>query len=80
MVKQSLASDDEMRQLDEQLPFGWVVYEVHDECHVIPVKDTKLHEPSASCWCGPIEVDVGYYEHEAKDGRSDYESGERKHH
>lgn len=78
MVEKPQVDDDEIQQLDEVLPFGWILYEINDEHHLIPIKDSRLHKPSASCWCNPVEVDVDCYEHNAEDGRDDYESGERK--
>lgn len=52
-----------------QLGVGWYA-------HVLPVEDTREHQISFDCWCGP-RCEEGLVIHNADDGREKFETGER---
>jgi len=61
---------------------GWAVIDVYwedelIETHVSPVNDTKAHENSEDCWCGPSSEDGFYWVHASADRREEYEQGKR---
>lgn len=60
------------------VPYGWMVIELEDEVHVVPTYDLKPHYVDEDCWCEPLEVTPGCFEHNAADGREDFENGVRK--
>jgi hypothetical protein len=51
---------------------GWMHYTNPDEC--VPINDLRPHTEGATCWCKPL-VFHGQVEHQALDGREDYELG-----
>lgn len=50
------------------------------QVHCMPMADLRSHYPLATCWCKPEEVEDGVWEHQAADGREQYETGEREFH
>lgn len=58
----------------------WQAYqEGTGDPHVVPMGDTFRHTLTIECWCSPSD-DGDIVEHEAYDGRGDYEYGRRKPH
>jgi hypothetical protein len=55
-----------------------MVLELEDEVHVIPTYDLKAHHVHEDCWCEPVEVTLGCFEHNSADGREAFEDGVRK--
>jgi len=51
-----------------------------DLYHAMPAGDLREHEPTAECWCKPIQSEElpNVFVHTSMDGREAFETGERK--
>jgi hypothetical protein len=57
---------------------GWCCHSADGEMHIVPIDDTRQHDPSTACWCEPRDEGGTIFAHNSADHREQYERGERK--